>query len=51
MREDAPEKFTCPNCNGEATKPILRHERPATLLPLAKQNVPSRGWGEDFSFR
>lgn len=48
LHEDAPEKCTCPNCNGEATKPILRHEHPATLLPLPKQNVPSRGWGEDF---
>jgi len=45
--EDAP-GCTCPNCNGKMTKPILRHEHPSTLLPLPKQQVPSRGWGEDF---
>jgi len=33
------------------TKPILRHEQPASLLPVPKQNVPSRGWGEDFWLR
>ena len=49
--EDAPEKCTCPSCNGEMKKPILRHEHPATLLPLSVQNVPSRGWGEDFWVR
>jgi hypothetical protein len=48
--EDAPE-CTCPSCSGEMTKPILRHEHPATLLPLPKQQVPSRGWGEDFWVR
>ena len=46
--EDAPEKCTCPSCNGELTKPILKHEQPASLITLSKQNVPSRGWGEDF---
>src|SRR4029450_9146653 len=51
VHEDAPEKCVCPSCNGEATKPILRHEHPATLLPRPKQNVPSRGWGEDFWVR
>ncbi|MBM81182.1 MAG: hypothetical protein CMJ78_11395 [Planctomycetaceae bacterium] len=45
---DAPEKCTCPHCNEEASKPILTHEQPATLLELPKQDVPSRGWGEDF---
>ncbi|MCA9045646.1 MAG: hypothetical protein KDA69_15065 [Planctomycetaceae bacterium] len=30
------------------TKPVLRHEHPASLLPLPEQNIPSRGWGEDF---
>jgi hypothetical protein len=30
------------------TKPVLRHENPASLVPLPKQAVPSRGWGEDF---
>jgi hypothetical protein len=39
--ENAPEKCTCPSCSGEMTKPILR----------PKQQVPSRGWGEDFWVR
>jgi len=51
VHEDAPEKCTCPTCNGQTTKPILRHEHPATLLPLPTQPVPSRGWGEDFWVR
>ena len=33
------------------TKPILRHEHPASLVPLPPQRVPSRGWGEDFWVR
>jgi hypothetical protein len=48
VHEDAPEKCTCPTCDGELTKPILRHEHPASIVPLPKQAVPSRGWGEDF---
>ena len=48
IHEDAPEKCTCPSCNGETTKPILRHEHPASLMPLPAQDVPARGWGEDF---
>ncbi|MCA9142608.1 MAG: hypothetical protein KDB05_07470 [Planctomycetales bacterium] len=48
VHKDAPEKCSCPSCNGEMTKPILRHEQPASLVPLPKQSVPSRGWGEDF---
>ncbi len=48
VHEDAPEKCTCPSCNGEMNKPILRHEQPASLVTLPKQNVLSRGWGEDF---
>lgn len=48
VHEDAAEKCYCPTCNGEATKPILGHDHPETLLPLPKQEVPSRGWGEDF---
>jgi hypothetical protein len=48
VHEDAPEKCSCPSCNGELTKPILKHSQPASLLPLPKQRVPSRGWGEDF---
>lgn len=48
VHDDAVEKCYCPTCNGEATKPVLGHEHPASLLPLPKQDVPSRGWGEDF---
>lgn len=48
VHEDADATCTCPVCNGEATKPILSHDHPASLLPLPSQNVPSRGWGEDF---
>jgi len=45
---DAPMNCTCPHCDEEATKPILTHEQPASLFPLPPQDVPSRGWGEDF---
>jgi len=45
---DAPERCTCEHCNEEATKPILSHEHPASLLKLPKQDVPSCGWSEDF---
>jgi hypothetical protein len=48
VHEDATQKCTCPSCNGELTKPILRHSHPVSLLPLPKRNIPSRGWGEDF---
>jgi hypothetical protein len=48
VHEDAAQKCTCPSCNGELTKPILRHDHPASLVPLPKQNIPSRGWGEDY---
>lgn len=48
VHEEAPEKCSCPTCNGEMIKPILRHSHPASLVPLPNQNVPSRGWGEDF---
>ena len=48
VHEDAAVKCTCPSCNGELSKPILRHDHPASLVPLPKQNIPSRGWGEDF---
>ncbi len=40
VHEDDPEKCTCPSCNGELTKPILKHEQPASLVPVPKQNVP-----------
>jgi len=51
VHEDAPEKCSCPSCNGEMSKPILKHDHPASLMPLPIQNVPSRGWGEDFWVR
>lgn len=48
VHPDAPEKCMCSTCNGEASKPILSHEQPASLVELPPQDVPSRGWGEDF---
>ena len=51
VHEDSSEKCSCPSCNGELTKPILRHDHPESLVPLPKQAVPSRGWGEDFWVR
>lgn len=51
VHEDDAASCSCPSCNGELTKPIIRHEHPATLAPLPDQNVPSRGWGEDFWVR
>jgi len=48
VHEDAPQKCECPSCNGEITKPVLRHAQPETLEALPTENVPSRGWGEDF---
>jgi hypothetical protein len=51
VHEDSLEKCYCSSCNGEATKPILRHDHPASLVPLPTQSVPSRGWGEDFWVR
>jgi hypothetical protein len=51
VHENAPEKCTCSICEGEASKPIISHEQPATLLSVPKQNVPSRGWGEGFWVR
>ena len=46
--EDVAEQCECPSCKGVMSKPILRHEHPATLVPLLEQKIPSRGWGEDF---
>ncbi len=51
VHADSAEKCSCPSCNGELTKPILKHEQPASLVPLPKQVAPSRGWGEDFWVR
>ena len=51
VHDDAAEKCYCSTCNGEMTKPILCHQHPASLINIPKQNVPSRGWGEDFWVR
>lgn len=51
VHEDTPDKCSCPSCNGEMLKPILKHDHPASLMPLPLQDVPSRGWGEDFWVR
>lgn len=51
LHEETAEKCACPSCNGKMSKPILRHAHPGSLLPLPKQRVPSRGWGEDFWVR
>jgi hypothetical protein len=48
---DAPMNCTCPHCDEEATKPILGHTHPASLVAIPPQEVPSRGWGEDFWVR
>ena len=48
VHEDAAAECPCPTCNGDMTKPILRHSHPASLMPLPEQHMPSRGWGEDF---
>lgn len=48
VHEDTAQKCNCPSCNGELSKPILKHDHPASLVPQPKANVPSRGWGEDF---
>lgn len=51
MHEEDAEQCSCPSCNGAFTKPILRHDAPLTLVPIPRQDVPSRGWGEDFWVR
>ena len=51
VHDDAAEKCYCSTCNGEMTKPILCHQHPASFVNIPKQNVPSRGWGEDFWVR
>lgn len=48
VHEDVAATCECPSCKGVMSKPILRHEHPATLVPLPDQKIPSRGWGEDF---
>lgn len=51
VHDDTLEKCFCLTCNGEMTKPILCHQHPASLIDIPKQNIPSRGWGEDFWVR
>jgi len=51
VHEDSPEKCFCESCLGEASKPILQHENPASLVNVPAHTVPSRGWGEDFWVR
>jgi hypothetical protein len=51
VHDDSLEKCSCPSCDGELTKPILRHENPASISQPPEQDVPSRGWGEDFWVR
>lgn len=48
VHPDALEKCQCESCNGETSNPVLSHEQPASLVAVPSQNVPSRGWGEDF---
>ena len=51
VHQDSVEKCYCASCSGETSKPILCHQHPASLVTVAKQPVPSRGWGEDFWVR
>lgn len=48
VHPDAAAQCTCELCNEEASKPILCHDHPATLIEIPRQPVPSRGWGEQF---
>ncbi|PHR95380.1 MAG: hypothetical protein COA78_30310 [Blastopirellula sp.] len=48
VHEEDAQQCSCPSCNGQMTKPILSHEHPNSLVPIPPQDVPSRGWGEDF---
>lgn len=48
VHDGAAEKCYCSTCNGQMTKPILCHQHPASLITIPNQNVPTRGWGEDF---
>jgi len=49
--EDAPAGCTCELCDEPTAKPILCHDHPAALVPIPPQDVPSRGWGEQFWVR
>ena len=37
VHEDDPEKRSCPSCNGEVMKPILRHNHPASLVRMSNR--------------
>ena len=45
---DAEPGCPCELCGEEVSKPILSHEQPVSLLAVPPQEVPSRGWGEEF---
>ncbi len=51
LHQDSAEQCMCPSCHGEMSKPILRHEQPASFVSIPFQPVPARGWGEDFWVR
>ena len=48
VHPDAAETCECESCREPMTKPVLCHEEPASLQPVPSQQVPSRGWGEQF---
>ena len=51
VHEDAPEKCSCPSCNGEMMKPILRHEqRGAIKLAVGFKNPMSSAHREAVLF-
>ncbi len=45
---DAHAQCDCPQCNEPTSNPILCHEEPGSLVPIPRQQVPARGWGEQF---
>ena len=51
IHDEAAEVCSCPSCQGEMSKPIFRHLHPASIVPVPPQEVPARGWGEDFWVR
>ena len=48
MHDEDAEACSCPACDGEMRKPVLRHDHPMSLLRIETPDIPSRGWGEDF---
>ena len=51
VHEEQAQQCVCPCCEGQLAKPILRHTHPASLVTAPVQQMPSRGWGEDFWVR